>query len=348
MTRVGLVARSRLALGLLWAVGVLAAGLAGLLGHMEGYERAAELGPHTSPCAMPPLPAGYPEQPAITIALVVTTLIFAIAAALRFRRFLLPLALLQLGVSALLVLVGAESLQVPSLTSDHVEVCERVTGYGWPVVAYGWAVRGLVFFGAVVVAATVLVKLAEDDRSPDRAATARRARLRRAVIAAWWFATAAATVVAALHGWKDGFSRAASITHVKPCGLPPLPAAFPDHHVVLVAAVLSTLLFVTVATQRFRRWLLAGAIAQALVSLWLWRFGREPRGAGYDPLHDLPCNAITGVTSAVDAFRTSLLVAVVAGPVLLLLVAIMRLRQPRPDPPLPPPSVRRRLWDLLR
>ncbi len=173
--------------------------------------------------------------------------------------------------------------------------------------------------------------------------------LPRAVIGACWLTTTAAVVVAALTGHDDGFSLYFEISHMPPCP-PPLAAGTPHQDVVGAAATISVLILVVAAALRFQRWLVPLALAQALVSGWLSRLEIVDPLPLLDPTSRVyyQCAMITEVYPAVDHFRTSIQVAVVAGPVLLLLVAIMRLRQPRPDPPLPPASVRRRLWDLLR
>ena len=110
-----------------------------------------------------------------------------------------------------------------------------------------------------------------------------------------------------------------------------------------MAALISLFLLLAAlvaAALRLRRWPVVLAAGQMTVSLGLFSLSFE-EGWKYNEQRP-DCDWITGTHLAVDVFRTSLLVAVVAGPVLLLLVAIMRLRQPRPDPPLPPASVRRR------
>lgn len=135
------------------------------------------------------------------------------------------------------------------------------------------------------------------------------------------------------------------------CTAPAIRTSYPHEDLVTAAALASVLILVAAAALRFRRGVLplaAGQVAVSLGLLWLdfpERLVRVPHVIGSGPLS---CSFLRSTYVTVDIFRASLQVVVVAGPVLLLLVAIMRLRQPRPDPPLPPASVRRRLWDLLR
>ncbi|MBE7452859.1 MAG: hypothetical protein HS111_29470 [Kofleriaceae bacterium] len=344
------VTRSRLALGLLWAVGVLAAGFAGLLGHLDGYERGVKF--HGPLCRMPSLPAAYPEETAITLALVATVVIFAAAAALRFRRYLLPLALLQLGVSALLVVVDAGEIAAPVATS----ACGRILNLSWPVEPFGWAVRGLIAFGPILVVTLLLRRLhalvgtpmgQDAGTAADASAAPRADLLTRVVVPACWVATALAAIAMAVLGRLPGFGRGADLK--TRCTAPAIRTSYPHEDLVTAAALASVLILVAAAALRFRRGVLplaAGQVAVSLGLLWLdfpERLFRVPHVSG-----PFVCSYLRSTYVTVDIFRASLQVVVVAGPVLLLLVAIMRLRQPRPDPPLPPASVRRRFWDLLR
>ncbi len=156
-----------------------------------------------------------------------------------------------------------------------------------------------------------------------------------------------AAIAMAVLGRLPGFGRGADLK--TRCTAPAIRTSYPHEDLVTAAALASVLILVAAAALRFRRGVLplaAGQVAVSLGLLWLdfpERLFRVPHVSG-----PFVCSYLRSTYVTVDIFRASLQVVVVAGPVLLLLVAIMRLRQPRPDPPLPPASVRRRFWDLLR